>query len=157
MEALIVVFIIVIIGVVIWGVNRNKQLMDEGKIIKRDISFLETAEVFTSKGADPAKISSALRTMDISGTKADWTSKNGTLFIESGYGWSAKLELIGNNEETYKYRFQFLNWKTSRGIPTNANSMNIAITAIEKAFLQIDPKTKVESTRIKTTTKSSFL
>ena len=150
--------VIIVIAVAV-GQKRNQQLTDEGKVIKRDISFVESASTFTMTGADFAKIVTALKSMDISGTGASWESKGTTqtIVFKSNHGWAAQLNALESDGEKYRYRFQFTNWETQRGIPWRIDTMNMLLTAIEKAFLSIDPSTQVETTQFKTKTKNSFI
>lgn len=140
------------------GQQRSKKLEDEGKIVKRDASFIESAEVFTLSGGDFADLVPALEKMNLSGTGASWESKGATrtVYFKSGHGWAAQLQALESDSEKSRYSFQFTNWQTRKGMPWRVDTMNMLLTSVEKAFLSLDPSTQVETTRIKTKSKPSF-
>jgi len=154
---ILIVSAVIIIAAFAAGQKRNNRLIAEGKIIKRDISFVETAETFTLTDADFSKMVAALKTIDISGF-ASWDSKGATQTVtfQSGHGWAAQLNALKNDGDAHRYRFQFTDWQTRRGVPLRLDTMNMLITAIEKMILSLDSNTQVEMTRFKTKSKSSF-
>jgi len=141
------------------GQQRGKKLMAEGKIIKRDISFIESTETFTLAGVEFAKLTSALQRMDTGDTGVSWKSKDAAqaIIFQSSHGWNAQLSTLENSNDKNRYCFQFTSWQTRKGIPWRVDTMNMLLTAIEKMFLSLDPNTQVETARVKTKTKSSFL
>jgi len=139
------------------GQKRGKKLMDDGRMIKRDISFVNTAELFTLTTVAFDGLIDTIKTMDFSGTGASAESsreKEAVLF--KAKGWTAQLYKVEDSDNKSIYCFSFTNWQTYRGIPQNGVQMNILITEVEKAFLRLDPNTKVETARVKTKTKSNF-
>ena len=160
MEIGIILGFLVIIGIAVAvGVSRNKKLVSEGKIIKRNISFIKSAETFTLTGGDFTNVVAALKAMDISGIGVGWESKGETqtVIFRSKHGWDAQLSALASDDEKYRYSFQFTRWQTSNGVPQRADTMNMLLTAIEKAFLSLDPNTQVTTAPIKVKTKSSFI
>ena len=149
---------LIFIGAVVLGEQRNKRLVDEGKIIKRKVSFVETAEIFTLKEADYSKLIPELKAMDISGTGVSWEgySAKQLVVFRSSHGWSAQLSLDEDNEDQYKYRFQFTKWQTRKGAIWRIDTMNMLLTSIEKAFLRLDSSTQVETELLKLKTRSKF-
>ena len=158
MELLWVVLIsgVIIAAAVGVGLKRNKRLIEEGKIIKRDISFIECAEIFVLKNADFEAVLSKLRE-SILDEKLSWSKREGGVVFKSGHGWTAQLTLNEQNADTYEYCFLFSAWQTRKGMPIGAETMNMLLTSVEKAFLSIDPDTQVNSVRQKLKTKTSFL
>ena len=164
MEAIIIIVIVAVVVVLVVVaqlvyLRRNKAMISGGKIIKRDISFQEYAEIFTLSNADFTIVIPALKSMDISGTGVSWESKGGTKTVDfkSSHEWAARLTSLEGDGEKYRYCFQFTEWQTNKGVPWRQDTMNILLTSIEKAFLSIDPNTQVVTERIKTKSKSSFL
>ena len=161
MSWVVIIVIAVIIGVFAQLVylQRNKKMISEGKIIKRNISFEEYAEVFTLSNADFAQVVNKLKTMDFSGIGVTWESLGSTkkVIFKSKSSWTAQLNALDNSDSKFRYNFQFTGWQTHKGATWGQDTMNMLLTSIEKAFLSIDPNTQVETSRLKTKTKSSFL
>ena len=156
---IIVAIIAVVIGVTIGLKQRGKinELLEEGRMIKRDISFVETAELFTLATVSFDGLIEAVKKMDLSGTgvSIDSNSTKQALLFKST-GWSAQLYRMEEDGDKSIYCFSFLNWRTYRGIPQDHIQMNILLTEIEKAFLRIDPNTQVQTSKLKLNTKTSF-
>ena len=116
---LVIIAIAIAIGVAV-GLKRGedtKKLMEEGKVIKRDFSFVETAEIFTLSNADFSDVVSTIKEADLSDAKvsADSSSdKQAIIFMANG--WSAQLYRIENDGEKCVYCFNFTNWQTSRAL-----------------------------------------
>ena len=147
------VIIAVAVGV---GLKRNKRLIDEGKIIKRDISFIECAEIFNLENAEFETVLAKLRG-NISDEKLAWNKKEDGVVFKSGQGWTAQLTLNGKTGNTYEYCFLFTTWQTRKGMPIGAVTMNMLLTSVEKTFLSLDSNTQVNSVKQKLRTKTSFL
>jgi len=158
--AIIVIVAAIVIGVAIGLKQRqaNNKLLEEGRMIKRDISFVETAEVFTLSGADFERVVNAIWQADFSGAGVSIekdSAKQAVMF--KAKGWAAQLYRMEDDNGKYSYCFTFTAWQTYRGIPQDHAQMNQLLTAVEKAFLSIDPNTQVQASKIKTKTKTSFL
>ncbi len=157
----IIVFAIAIgIGVMV-GVkqgNITKQLIADGRMIPRDVHFVETAEIFTLQNADFSKVLDGVMQMrpDLDGTGAavKYSEEAKLVVFSSSHGWEAALSAEANEGEAYTYRFNFTKWDTRNGVAQNMTSMNVALTALEKMFIRLDPNTKVSAERIKTKSKS---
>ena len=54
------------------------------------------------------------------------------------------------------YGFQFLEWTERQGMIQYEAHMNTVLTAIERAFLQLDPQTEVSTEYVNTKTKPKF-
>ena len=163
MVGIVILIFVVVIGAVALAqlsyVRRNKEMIGEGRIIKRNFSFEEYAEIFTLYNADFAKVVPALKAMDISGTGVSWESKGMTKTVDfkSTHEWTARLSALDSVWDKYRYCFQFTSWRTHKGIPWRADTMNMLLTGIEKAFLSLDHNTQLETSRLKTKSKPSFL
>ena len=155
-------FLIILISVALFGGAiylgqlRANRLISEGKMIKRDGEFWNFAEIFTLTGVDYERILSAVRSTDFSEYKMDTYPGNGgkkEILFKSGHGWNALLSFVGENENKFRYRFEFVAWNTHRGLPLRADTMNMMETTIEKMLLRLDPKTTVEPVENKLETK----
>ena len=148
--------VLTLIGLQIIVEKRNKRLTEEGKIIDREGSFWEKAEIFTLIGGEYEKVSNLIKTADYSECSVtiypNYEKKKIFLF-KSGENWEARLIFLGENEGKNKYRFEFIRWKTRNGLPTNMTTMNMIETTIEKIFLKLDSKTVVETEKIKIKTR----
>ena len=148
--------VLMLIGLQMIVVKRNKRLTDEGKIIDREWKFWEKAEIFTLIGGEYEKVGNLIKTADYSECPVtlypNYENKKVFLF-KSGVDWEARLIFLGENEGKNKYRVEFIKWKTRNGIPTNTDTMNMIETTIEKIFLGLDSKTVVETEKIKIKTR----
>lgn len=156
---IILVVIAIGIGLAIGLKQRQgtQQLMQDGRILKRDITFVETAEIFTLSGAEFNSVVEAIRNTDLSGTGASADQnleKQAVLF--KGSDWSAQLYRMENDGDKAVYCFNFLKWQTYRGMPQNHVPMNLLLTAIEKMFLQLDPNAQVQASRMKSSSRPNF-
>lgn len=151
---IIAVFVIIIAVVVIIGLQRGKKLAAEGKIIKRQDSFWESAEYFTTNATINSFVSK-VKSTDFSDCKItiEYHNSNRLILFKSNYAWNAAIEYQGVREGKNIFKFSFPAYRTRRGIPYRVDTMNIMETAIEKVFLSLDPQTLVETHRMKYKTK----
>jgi len=157
--AVVVIILAVGIGLAVGLKQRSagNQFMEAGRMIKRDISFVETAEVFTLSETDFKNIVDMIKKADLSdtGVSAESNSEKQIVLFKAK-GWAAQLHRLVEEREKCAYCFTFTAWQTYRGMPQNHVQMNLLLTAIEKVFLSIDPNTQVQASRTKTKSKSSF-
>lgn len=153
--ALIIMIVVIVIAVVIAGTksfNTSKRLAEDGKIAPRQGAFYEEAELFTTT-ATYEGICEKIKSVDLSDTKAsiqyDFEGQK-TIFFKSNDGWNAALDWIGEEDGKNRFRFYFPAWRVSRNGIVNTMSMNVALTAIEKAILALDPTATVESRKLQT-------
>ncbi len=148
------------IGIGMKQYNINKQLISDGRMIQRHPSFVETAEIFTLHNADFKKVLNAVtedrQSMNGTGVSVKFSEEARLIVFTSSLGWEASLSASGNEGDTYSYTFNFTSWNTRNGVAQNTTSMNVALTAIEKLFIRLDPNTKVSTERIKTKSKTKF-
>ena len=150
----------VIFGIAIAvGSARNKELMEEGKIIQRNYAFWENMETF-STGIPYAAVLNAIRGTDYSDLKTDiYPNVNGQAAVlwKSSHAWNAKLTYLGENAGRQMYRFNFTGWRTRNGSPYRPDTMNMMMTRIEKMILSMDPTTTVETHKMQLKSKTRFL
>ncbi|MBQ6469161.1 MAG: hypothetical protein IJJ50_03800 [Lachnospiraceae bacterium] len=141
------------------GNSRQKELMSEGKIVKRDYSFWENMEIF-STGIPYAAVLNAVRNTDYSDLKADvYPNVNGQAAVlwKSSHAWNAKLLYAGENAGRQIYRFSFTGWRTRNGSPYRPDTMNMMMTRIEKMILAMDPSATVETHKMQLKSRPRFL
>lgn len=150
----------VIFGIAIAvGSARNKELMEEGKIIQRCGSFWENMETFTTR-VPYAAVLNAIQNTDYSDLKTDiYPNVNGQAAVlwKSSHAWNAKLTYLGENAGWQMYRFNFTGWRTRNGSPYRPDTMNMMMTRIEKMILSMDPATRVQSQKMQLKTRTRFL
>ena len=141
-------------------VKRSQQLMESGKIIRRQMNFWENAEYFLT-AAPYAQLRAAVMSTDFSDCGIAVTPDlNGQaqILFRCRHGWNALLRWQGSRDGQSLYMFHFPAWRRSRyGAPYGVNQMNMAETRLERIFLNLDPETRVESRRLQVKTRTSFI
>ena len=137
---------VVAIGIgVILGMKQakqNKQLISEGKMIRRDLRFAEKGEEFTSRVGSYKALADKISSM-YSPCKIEGNASTQVVFTGSTY--AARLYKVKYDEPSGIgiFRFEFTHWKSSGGVYENVNAMNVLMTSVEKCFLELDPNTGV--------------
>ena len=133
----VVIVVAVIIGTAVGMKQRNinNQLMSEGRMIKRDIDFMEKNYFYSSRIATYKQIYEKLDSSDLSGTGVSWNGKIGDITFQSTLGWSARLAEVESDDDSHKYLFHFTHWETYRGLPQNTTSMNVLLTTVLKILI----------------------
>ncbi len=141
-------------------VKRNKKLLDSGKIVKRQMNFWENAEYFLS-AAGYEQLRDAILHTDFSDCGLSVTPDldgQAQILFRCKHGWNALLRWQGCRDGQNLFMFHFPAWRSSRyGAPYGVNQMNMIETRLERIFLNLDPDTRVESRRMQTKTKTSFI
>ena len=165
---LFIVFLIA--GALIWlsfhlGKRKKTRLLSEGKIIERKTDFLEQAHCFITKTSSIADIGNALNKAVLSEEKISFEPNYGQgiiVFHKGGAGgtFGAALRSLGQDgSASYRYKFQVEAYREQR-LGVSAEDMhgaNVLLTAIERAFMQLDPGTSVQRVKAEYKTKSKFL
>ena len=122
--------------------KQNKQLISEGKMIRRDLRFAEKGEEFTSRVGSYKALADKISSM-YSPCKIEGNASTQVLFTGSTY--AARLYKVKFDEPSGIgiFRFEFTHWKSSGGVYENVNAMNVLMTSVEKCFLELDPNTGV--------------
>lgn len=160
----LVIFIIAVVIFVpayfiIMGLESNK-LKSEGKIIDRKHNFAKYTEVFVLKDIPFEDICDAIvNTEYYDKAKAEGNTLMRFITLE-GKDWTAEFSPVDLDEPIYNdgklmqaYQFSFLQWNPRR---SNSFDMNIALTALEKTLLHLDPMTQVAIKRNSVNTKTEF-
>ena len=156
----IVIIIVVGLGVLALVLLREQQqtskMITRGLAVKRDIHFYKYIATFITNTRDFAAVCSALdqavfNEMQISSqpNAADGWIK----FLNAGKmgTYQAVLQVDGNRGDRYAYSFQFLSWTGPSGEMNKHDvlSGNVLLTAVEKAFITLDPNAGFERERMK--------
>ena len=122
--------------------KQNKQLISEGKMIRRDLRFAEKGEEFTSRVGSYKALADKISSM-YSPCKIEGNASTQVVFTDSTY--AARLYKLKFDEPSGIgiFRFEFTHWKSSGGVYENVNAMNVLMTSVEKCFLELDPNTGV--------------
>jgi hypothetical protein len=143
------------------GERRKKTQMAAGKIIKRNDDFYEQTHTFTTRVASLADVGGAINQAVLAEVKVSFESNYSRGFIRfrasnlSGM-FNASLQAAGQSGGAYFYRFSLENWNENKiGVPRVVGA-NELLTAIEKAFILLDPDTAVQRQRNEIKSKSSF-
>ena len=122
--------------------KQNKQLISEGKMIRRDLRFAEKGEEFTSRVGSYKALADKISSM-YSPCKIEGNASTQVVFTGSTY--AARLYKLKFDEPSGIgiFRFEFTHWKSSGGVYENVNAMNVLMTSVEKCFLELDPNTGV--------------
>lgn len=152
--AIIAVFVVIIAVVIYIGQQRSKRLLEEGKIVKRQTSFWESAEFFRTNATFDSVVNS-IKSTDFSDCKVtiEYDSTNQLILFKSSYAWNAAIEYQGMQEDKSVFKFSFPAYRTRKGVPYRVDTMNMMETAAEKIFLSLDPQTTVETHKMKYKTK----
>lgn len=137
--------------------GKTKDLEKEGLFVKRDISYIRQGTVFFTSGTYneiEAAVKATEPKLSQQGIIIKYFPNEQAITLESNHkAWIALLEHKGTQDGKNVFMFSFPQWQTRNGVPTDPIKMNVAITAIEKAMLAVDPQTAVESHELKIKTK----
>lgn len=160
--ALIVIMGICVLGYIYFNQKAKADaLIDEGKMIKRNMMFWKKIEFFTTS-SDYEAVKKAAHEMDLSGTNAyisedEELDGKGVILFKSKSRWNAAIMYKGEKEDgKYLYRFSFTTWESENGFPKDENSMNVMMTGVEKMFVTLDPDTTVETEQMNVKSKTKF-
>ena len=167
MQVVIVILVLgVILGLVFAINSRNKRdLLEQGKIIERKTEFFRQAHLFTTKIQSISDIGNAINQTVLNEEKISFEPRYDQGIIvfhnQKAFGtFAAALRTLGKDDEgMHQYNFQVEAWRERDNSITRQDifGANVLLTSIEKAMLQLDPDTKVDSAKFKTKTKRSLL
>ena len=156
---LIICFTVAIYGIAFYLNKRRKdELKRENKIIDRDPIFFKREHYFECLISTLREIGEELDKSVLSSEgisfEPDYASEKITFHNNISFGtFGAALRAVGNEEGVYKYRFCVEAWR-EQGYGISRQDYfgaNVLLTVIERAFLRLDPKTKVFDKAMKIT------
>lgn len=153
-----IIFVIVVPICLIFRNRKSDRLKSEGKIIDRKPNFARYTEVFLLRDMPFENICDAIVNTEYYGTVNVVGNIPLHYIIFKGEDWTGYFTTFDSNESIYNnggmkaYQYSFLEWNARQG---STFDMNIAMTAMEKALLKLDPMTQVAIKRdlVKTKTK----
>jgi hypothetical protein len=161
--------IFLIAAVLIWlsfylGKRKKTRLLSEGKIIERKTDFLTQEHRFTTVTSNLEDIGNALNKTVFGEEKISFEPNYGQgviVFHKGGVGgtFGAALRSAGQDgSASYRYRFQVEAYREQKlGVSAeDVHGANVLLTAIERAFMQLDPGTSVQRVKAEYKTKSKF-
>lgn len=154
------------IGVIIYGIifylnaSKKNKLKAENKIIDRDAIFFKREHFFETSTSSLREIGEAIDKSVLSSESISFEPnyEHGIIVFHNNvaYGtFGAGLRAAGDADNVYKYSFKIDAWRETNGAITRQDffNANVLLTAIEKAFLRLDPQTKVSDQATKITSK----
>ena len=149
-----------------WYLNNRKktELMSKGLIIDRGNGFYKQAHLFASGVGDFTTIASAIDRNVLYEQKISFEPyiEYGQVIFQNriNFGsFSARLKTLGLHNGLYHYQFQVETWRDGKYGTTRQDlfGANVLLTAIERAFLRLDPETHVDSMAAAYKTKPSLI
>ncbi len=153
---LIIAFIAIVVYI---QSSRRNSMLSEGKIVNRDGDFYEKAEIFKLRDDGIEGVVNQISRINMDGTASSFEGnrKTGVFNFTSSHGWRAVFRPRECEEEGKMcFEFRFTHWETYNSIPQGTLQMNQVLTLVERALLEVDPNTRVDSEYIKTKTKTKF-
>lgn len=155
-----------IIGVAVIGyglifylnASKKDKLKSENKIIDRDPIFFKREHCFETSVSGLKEIGDAIDKGALSSETISFEPdyERGIIIFHNNVSFGtfgAALRNAGNENGIYRYSFKIDAWRERNGGITRQDmfNANVLLTAIEKAFLKLDPQTKVseQATKIK--------
>jgi len=137
--------------------EQGAALMAEGRIINRDSEFMKNAQTFSLSKVSMDEIITAMKNKGLPFDGLEWKTGDGVMTFK-GSDWDAQMVKLESGDNRDKWKFSFLSWNEMKyGGATSFTAMNVLLTAVEKAFISLDPSTKVQTERIKVNTNNKFL
>lgn len=145
--AYIIAFLI--IALMIWYYSKKEdRLKEEGKIVNREPQYWRLTSYFSTQALKDAIFSSLQSSAVLSENKINvqqGSAAGSTLIFSYKNKWTAELTYSGEKDGSHRYEFSFPHMTTRNGSPYGETEMNITLTAVEKAFLALDPNTTVRT------------
>lgn len=162
---------VIIIGVsaILYGImfymraSRKNTLKAENKIIDRDAIFFKREHLFETSVSSLREIGNAIDKEILSSETISFEPnyERGIIIFHNNVSFGtfgAALRAEGARDGIYRYSFKIDAWREGN---TGINgkdyfNANVLLTTIEKAFLKLDPQTKVSDQAAKITSKHSL-
>jgi hypothetical protein len=145
------------------GQQRKARLLAAGRILEREADFFKQAHYFTTKTGKVSDIGIAIDHALLTEERISFEphyEQGGIVFHKGGVGgtFGAVLRSMEPEGGLYRYRFQVESWRESNSDITQDDfyGANVLLTAIEKAFMQLDRDTEVQRLKAEYKTKTKF-
>ncbi len=128
------------------GLKLNKKNLASGEIIERKPNFMNDGEEFTLNTViDPIEMKKSLIEIHNKlGVSLQGNTEVGKIGMDY-VTFKTQIKRMSQEEGKSVYRFEFIEWKTRRGMPENAIMMNKLATAVERMFSSFDPNVTVRT------------
>ena len=144
--------------------NKKKtELMSKGMIIERGNNFFKQVHLFQTRVGDFAIISGAINRNVLNEQQITFEPyiEHGQIIFDNRISFGsfrARLTMLGQQDGKYHYRFQVESWREGQYGITRQDlfGANVLLTAIERAFLSLDPETTADQMASKYKTKPAF-
>ena len=144
--------------------SQKKRLLSEDKIVDRgNNNYYKQMHIFTTTVSSVEELGNALNQAPLSENKISFEPNysNGVIIFHqrgSGGTFGAALRTLENDGEKFCYKFQVEAWREGNSGLTRRDffGANILLTAIERAFFQLDSDTNVQRLDSTHKTKPSF-
>ena len=123
--------------------KQTKALLADGKMIRRDMHFAEKGEEFTARIGTPQDLRTALESRPFP-CSVNGSTRSAVTFTGSTFAARLLQTAFDAASGIGVYRFEFTRFKQRNGMYEESNAMNLLMTSVEKAFLQLDPNTGVK-------------
>lgn len=157
---LLVIIFAVFVGICViagyFGVKKNKKLIAEGKIIKRNASFYKNKQFFKAFINDQQAFFSALTASAQNTGVCSLSGDYNSTMVYRGRSWTARLDRLQSDDGSLMFAYALTQFDEYRGMPKHMVDFNIMLTAIEKVFVQFDPNTQITEQAINFKTKHSL-
>ena len=112
-------------------------------MIRRDMHFAEKGEEFTARIGTPQDLRTALESRPFP-CSVNGSTRSAVTFTGSTFAARLLQTAFDAASGIGVYRFEFTRFKQRNGMYEESNAMNMLMTSVEKAFLQLDPNTGVK-------------
>lgn len=140
------------------NVSKKNKLKTENKIIDRDAIFFKREHIFETSVSSLREIGDAIdkSTLGSESISFEPDYEHGIIIFHNtvSFGtFGAALRMSETADGIYRYRFKIDAWRETNGGISRQDffNANVLLTAIEKAFLKLDARTRVsdQATTIK--------
>ena len=155
---IIVLSVLILLIAVFAGLTmgkKQKKIVGEGHVVKRQYGNPEVGEEFTSRIGSFMNLKERLQRMSLQCAMEGTVKK----LVFRGATYSARLYCCAYDNTTGVaiYRFEFTSFKVYRNMYQENDSMNILMAAVQSVFFGLDPNTSVKTYKLNLKTKRSIL
>lgn len=148
-------------GIVFYlNASRKNKLKEENKIIERDTIFFKREHFFDTSVSSLIEIGDAIDKGTLSSETISFEPdyEHGIIVFHNNVSFGtfgAALRNVKTAGGIYRYSFRIDVWREMNGGISRQDffNANVLLTAIEKAFIKLDPQTKVSDQATKITRK----
>ena len=132
--------------------KQKAELLSKGLIVDRGGGFYKQAHIFATGVGDFATIAGAIDRNVLNEQKISFEPdvQQGQVLFQNRINFGsfrARLKTLGLHNGLYHYQFQVEEWRDGKYGTTRQDlfGANVLLTAIERAFVRLDPQTCADS------------